>query len=719
MLRLASLIIIVYVVLSLIIYQAWKIREQEIFDRHIAVQKTTYATTVHLYQTYAETLYEEVINRPEILQLINDAYHAPLEQQAILRGRLYRLLYPAYNRLIRRDLRQLHFHLPDNTSFIRFHRLEKYGDNLTDIRESVRLVNAEHKPIFGFENGRIFCGFRNVFPLHFQGKHIGSVETSVSFKAVSKSMGDAAPDHRFLFVQKQDIVFAKAFASEKEIYSPVPMMPGYVVEDLRILGLDVDDPIFPLARRLDPLLAADSQVQKKNEQGASFISLVTDQGKNYLVTGLPIHNIKDEQVAYILSYEEDNEIVVLWASFKYIITALAFLLLALGFFIRKRQEAVVLLSNNESRLRAITHYMGDALYVNDAEGKIIFSNRAMERQLGYSLEELNGQDAHDLFHRHKQEGTVVTFDECLLVKENMAGRDFENGEDYFQRKDGKIIPVEVKGTPLRLEHGQLGSVVIFRDISGRLLLEADRTKAKKLESIGVLAGGIAHDFNNLLTAIMGNIELARMYSIDNPDAVQQLDQSLKATKEASQLTSQLLTFSKGGAPVTAEVDLGSFLPDVVEHIIAGRNILCHFKIDDDLWPVEIDSSQISLVMEHLLNNAMEAMEYNGAVTLSCRNYQGREQLTFSRLSGNYVRINLEDSGPGIADHHLDRIFDPYFTTKQMGSNKGSGLGLSIVHSIVKKHKGLIEVKSAKEGGVEVSIYLPALSANSVNTEKII
>lgn len=688
--RLTSLMTLIYIVFSFGIYHTWEKREQETYDRHNAILKTAYDTTIHLYRTYSETLYEEVIDRPEVLQLIDELYTATPERQAVLRGRLYRLLYPAYSRLIKRNLRQLHFHFPDNSSCMRFHRIEKYGDSLTKIRESVRLVNTDHKPVFGFENGRVYCGFRNVFPLEYRGKHIGSVETSVSFKAIRKSMQDAAPDHDFLFIQKTDIVMSKAFPSEQGIYTAVEITPDYVVEDLRMLGLEVEDPVFPLARRLNPLLGSSRQVQEDIQKGVTFVTRLNDQGKNYLVTGFPIPNIKGEQAAYIISYKENDEITTLWSTFRYLMLGQTFLLLSLAFFIWKKQEAVDHLSRSESRFRAITRHMGDALYVTNAEGKIIFSNHSMAQHMGYSLEELHNQDAHSLFHRHKQQGKLGIHQNCLLLQKNMEGKLFENSEDFFQRKDGTIIPVEVKGTPIQLERGQQGSVVLFRDISERLQTEAERAKVKKLEAIGVLAGGIAHDFNNLMTVIMANIELAAMMiSSDKPDAAELLKEAKLASQQTTKLTSRLLTFSKGGSPLTSVVDLASFLPDIINFILSGSNVSHTLDTDEDLWRVVIDTNQISQAMENLLTNSLEAMDHNGTVNITCSNYHGTGDLDSPLLQGRYVRITIEDNGTGIPPEHLDKIFDPYFTTKKMGNTKGNGLGLSIVHSIIEKHRGYI------------------------------
>ncbi len=706
--RITTLVILLYTVLFFGIYHTWKKREQEVYLRHTSVLETTYKTTIHLYKTYAETLYDEVLNKREVLELVAEAYKASPERQAILRGRLYRLLYPTYTHLAENNIRQLHFHFPDNRSFLRFHRLEKYGDSLTDIRESVRLVNTLHKSIFGFENGKIFCGFRYVFPLQYKGNHVGSVETSVSFKAIQKAMTDAAPMYKYLFIQKQDVVMAKAFPDEREFYTPVSVYPGYVVEDLRILGFDIENPIFPLARRLNPILAKNKGIQNNIADEKRFSIFIGDQNKNYIVAGLPLHNVKGEQVAYILSYEENYEIVTLWNTFRAIVFGLTVLVFALGFFVWQRQQAVEQLKRNEARLSAIARYMGDALYVNNAKGEITFINSAMEKQLGYSPGELLGKDAHELFHRHKKNGVIDTYGECRLLNENMAGRTFSDDKDYFLHKDGSIIPVEVKGTPLQSKGGKRGSVVIFRDITDRLQAEDDRIKVTKLEAIGVLAGGISHDFNNLLTAIMGNIELAKMLTIDNSDVNELLGEAKSASQRATILANQLRTFSKGGSPVTSAIDLAIFLPDIVSFILSGRPIHSEFLFDNDLWTVQIDPGQIRQVIANVLMNAVESMGEKGTITISCYNHRPGSQ-TPSQSQKRYVCMEVQDTGTGIPEEHIDKIFDPYFSTKAKGSTKGSGLGLSIVHSIIKQHGGYIEVKSSAEKGTCFSIYLPAVT----------
>ena len=703
-------LVTLYLVLCLIIFQTWKVREQEVFARHSKVLRSTYSTTIHLYRTYAQTVYEEVINKPEILELIDKSYTATSDKQAVFRGRLFRLLDPAYTRLVTRGLRQLHFQFPDNTSFLRFHRLEKYGDDLTSIRTSIRQTNAYHLPVFGFENGRIFCGFRNVFPLSFENRHIGSVEVSVSFKAIAKSMRDASPKHQFLFIQEKDIVFAKAFPSEKRIYVDSEIFPGYIVEDLRILGLDTDDPFPPMARLLNPLLAENKEIQKKMQQEVDFITAVQNQGSHYLITGLAISNIAGQQVAYILSYEEEDEVDNMWIAFKYIISLLACLFIVMGFLVHRQLKANRQLRANESRLRAITQYMGDALYVTDAEGRITFTNHAMEEILGYPQKTLLGKDAHELFHRHQGDDKARTYPECKQLQANMAGRYFENREDVFLRKDGNLISVDVRGTPLRMEHGQRGSVVLFQDISQRIEIELEQAKVKKLESIGILAGGIAHDFNNLLAGIMGNIDLARIMIRDNSEVEQLLGEAVIAVKRAGKLTNQLLTFSDGGAPITESVLPEDWLCPLIRSIlvdISSDAVQCSCSVAADVQPIRIDQEQMRLALKNILNNAVQAMDGQGTVTVDCRNHH----ISDDRLApapGSYVRINIRDTGKGIKRQHLERVFDPYFTTRKRGADKGSGLGLSIVHSIIHKHSGTLEVQSSRDSGTTISLFFPVL-----------
>ena len=234
-------------------------------------------------------------------------------------------------------------------------------------------------------------------------------------------------------------------------------------------------------------------------------------------------------------------------------------------------------------------------------------------------------------------------------------------------------------------------------------LEADLQRAGRLESLGLLAGGIAHDFNNLLTVVIGNLSLARMDAKMEPESESSLRDAQNAASRAKDLTQQLLTFAKGGAPVQAAVLLQDVVREVAQFALRGSKVRCEFTIPEDLWPANVDKGQIAQVVQNIVINAMQAMPDGGVIEIAMRNERVREELAQVLAPGDYLLITFADHGSGIAPETLGRIFDPYFTTK----THGSGLGLATVHSIVKKHLGHISAESMPGEGTTFRIWLPA------------
>ena len=260
----------------------------------------------------------------------------------------------------------------------------------------------------------------------------------------------------------------------------------------------------------------------------------------------------------------------------------------------------------------------------------------------------------------------------------------------------------------------MGMVLVFRDITEKQKIEEERLKASKLESIGVLAGGLAHDFNNILTAILMNISLAKKCAYPQEEVFRRLTEAEKASLRAKDLTQQLLTFSKGGLPVKKTISIAQLIRDSVNFVLRGSSVRCEFFLSEDLWPVEVDEGQITQVIHNLVINAQQAMPQGGVIQIYGENVMISAEeagLGLPLPAGNYIKISLKDSGVGIPEEHLTKIFDPYFTTKE----KGSGLGLTTVYSIIQKHKGYITAQSKLGAGTTFHLYLPA-SQKSIPTE---
>jgi len=192
----------------------------------------------------------------------------------------------------------------------------------------------------------------------------------------------------------------------------------------------------------------------------------------------------------------------------------------------------------------------------------------------------------------------------------------------------------------------------------------------------------------------------------------------KASLRAKDLTAQLLTFSGGGAPIKITGTLPELLEESAMFVLSGSNVKCIFDFSDDLWPVRMDRSQINQVIQNLVVNADQSMAEGGEVTISCENIDNSSGVV-SGLSGRrYVSVAVQDSGTGIPKEILDKIFDPYYSTKEKDSNKGSGLGLAVVHSIIKKHDGMVTVESTAGKGSRFTIYLPAINDESAPVASI-
>ncbi|MEI6667977.1 MAG: ATP-binding protein [Acidobacteriota bacterium] len=354
--------------------------------------------------------------------------------------------------------------------------------------------------------------------------------------------------------------------------------------------------------------------------------------------------------------------------------------------------------------------VGDGIIGVDATGRHTFANPAALRMLGYRTDELLGEGSHSLWHHTRNDGQPHLEQDCQIAAAYRDGTVHQATDDVFWRKDRSSFAVDYTSTPILEGGSPSGAVVTFRDISEKRRLESQLRQAQKMEAIGTLAGGIAHDFNNILGAIVGNTELMMCDLATEHPAQESIGEILKATKRATDLVRQILTFSRQREQQRRTIELGLVAKEALKLLRATlpATITIQTDIVADEPPVLADPTQLYQVFMNLAANAAHAMRENGgrltvrvAPVVIDAELVGRHP---TLRPGPFVLLSVSDTGHGMDADTLDRVFDPFFTTKPLG--EGTGLGLAVVHGIVTGHGGAILVRSEPGDGTTFDVYFP-------------
>ncbi|UYP47098.1 Adaptive-response sensory-kinase SasA [Candidatus Lokiarchaeum ossiferum] len=378
---------------------------------------------------------------------------------------------------------------------------------------------------------------------------------------------------------------------------------------------------------------------------------------------------------------------------------------------RSMEKQIIL---EQQKMSSFIQTVPFSVTVVDKNGEITFAN----------------EHAKQILNLRKTSPNPMKYDSPEWLIEDINGEPLPNNKLPFQIVKSTQKPVfniihsiryksqkrkilSINASPIFDSAGNFdGMIASIEDITKKLQDEAELAKNRNIESLGVLAGGIAHDFNNILTIIMGNLSLADLLleSKDINQVKNVISEAQNASIRAQKLTKQLLTFSKGGAPTLEKISIQEMLSEIITFTLSGSNSKPDLQIDDDLWPVDIDSDQISQVIQNLVLNASQAMENGGLIKVVAKNITPTETKLYNLDEKDYVMISIQDFGCGIDPQILPKIYDPYFTTKPTGT----GLGLSICYSIMKQHHGEIQVKSKLHEGTTFFLFIP--KSNKSSTE---
>jgi PAS domain S-box-containing protein len=374
--------------------------------------------------------------------------------------------------------------------------------------------------------------------------------------------------------------------------------------------------------------------------------------------------------------------------------------------IDERERTEEALAAEKERLNVTLRSIGEGVISADSAGRVVLINNVAEKLTGWRQEEAIGVDLGRVFRAVTE---VSNYPSGNGEGPQKGSRELQNplNRKILMSRTQKERTIVETSSPIRDKGGTVvGTVIIFRDITEQKKVEEELLKARKLESIGVLAGGIAHDFNNLLAVILGNISFAKMFVKPEDKPFGRLVEAENACLRGKDLTYQLLAFARGGEPLRRSTDVAQLVEQTVRSALGESAVTCLFTFSDDLLTVKIDENQICHVIERMVSNAVEAMENQGRLQVGAENVTIGPGNRMPLKQGNYVKISVRDEGQGIPAEDLQRVFDPYFTKKEMGYQKGTGLGLSVSYSVVKDHGGLITVESELGKGTCFHIYLP-------------
>ncbi len=473
--------------------------------------------------------------------------------------------------------------------------------------------------------------------------------------------------------------------------------------------------MFQLNHAVKLLLAPDDgKIVDANEAACRFYGVSLDQLKSRSL--MDVSDQTNEAAQQLADFASSDGKVTTWMRHRLddgrirdvemhtspISVAGTRLIFAILLDVTDRVRAEEAVRESKARLSVTLRSIDDGVIGVDAEGNVQLMNAAAEALTGWSEKEALGRPLDEVY-RIRDEETMRPVDDVAARVRTEEGH---SGSYLLLDREGIEHVVEASGAPIQGSADGGGVVLAVRDVTEQRRLQRETERSRQLESLALLAGGIAHDFNNFLAGMVGNLQMARSEVKTETPAWDALTKAESATRHAQGLTRQLMTFAKGGGPLRRRAALGELIQETVEFALRGSDVKAEIDIAADLAAAEVDEGQINQVLHNLAINASQAMPHGGALTVRATNdtVSGADNLPLP--AGAYVHIAVSDTGTGIPADDLERIFEPYFTTKKTGT----GLGLASSYSIIRKHEGALTVESDAGVGTTFHIYLPASEA---------
>jgi PAS domain S-box-containing protein len=795
-----------------------KNNEREYLNENILTLGISYQSSIDKYRLLSKYIFNESINNELVLSLFEKGINSTGEEKKLYKGLLFRELYPLYLRLKEEGIRQLHFHTKNNESYIRFHQPDKYGDDLSLIRKTVKFVNDENKAITSFEAGRVISGFRNVFPINFKNEHLGSVEISISTKMMVEAISNLDSRKEYAILLNKDIVFDKLFKNQSFLYQESVLNSDFVIEDINSSLSDSPKILSDIAKKINEKLHNNKQLKKAMNKGEKYAAFVKLDDIYYDVTLIPMPGISKKIEGYLIGYQKSINIPIMISLELY---AYSLVILGIIIFISMLliiQRKTTILDNERKWFKSITDNLVEGLYVMDSNAKINYINPNACKILGYKEEEILGKNAHNLFHSHYLNDNMKQAD-CTIFKGVMKNKYFTSKKEYFldskgvnipvalnsklvlspnseieivtsfsdisiqkeledksnllikalessinsivitnkdayvqwanpafeeltgfkineiigknpkefisskkqteefysqmwgtildkkpwkgelinKKKDGTLYDEELIITPVLDEKDEIiHFIAIKQDISNRKLLALEKEEKdkiffqqSKLAAMGEMLGNIAHQWRQPLSAITTASTGIKLQKEMNCLSDEDFNYAMNTINNSAQyLSSTIDDFRSFFDPNNDKKKnfLLSKMIDKILNIVNLQFVTNDIEIIKNIENVTILSleNELMQVLLNILNNARDAL----------LNLEDKKKLIFinAYTKDNFVVIEIKDNAKGIKEEIMDRIFEPYFTTKHQ--SQGTGIGLYMSQNIVKNYlNGTLKVSN--------------------------
>ena len=673
---------------------------QLITTQSLKSTQIAYSSIFDTYKVAAQKDFELLLNNRKVIEILKDFKNASIEEKKVLRGKLYRVLYKRYVQLKLSGIRQFHFHTHDGKSLLRFHNPYKNADLLSDFRTSIKTVTTTKKTSFGFEGGRVLPGFRYVFPIIINDEYFGSVEFSLAFEAIEEKLQRALPSYAYVLLMNEETTLKRVFESYKKYFSKSVLSSEYFLENQKISRITRSIKSDPLIEELNQYIKSHPQFKDNHKKQKNFSLALLKGMDGYVINFLALNNTQNKFAGYIVSYSSLDDLVAIKSKYNLFIVAgcLTILILAYMFFFALNQRKRTLvqkrkIEENHKNLQTIMDHQKSIVVIY--KGKKIV-------QVNKKFLELIGMEKVEYFnfkHNSLKEIFIEDTEDNSLDISSFDGAIRSKSVPLLDNKTVRIFNEKTKKEEVYLINCDLyknekGFILVLTNISDLLELQKIVQVQSKIAALGEMIGNIAHQWRQPLSVISTSatgLKLQAQISenLDKEDIYECLDQVNAQAQYLSKTIDDFRNFFREDVNSMHNFNIKELIEkvhDLTKDILSNNYV----KIILDLDDVHIfhNDSILLQALINIINNTKDAMKIS--------NIHDEDRYLFISLkkNENVAMIVIDDSAGGIKENILDKIFEPYFTTKHQSI--GTGIGLYMTHQIVTKQlKGEISVENVE------------------------